>query len=93
MYHHLLRREDFACKNFISNTSRIEVAHSYAPIISIIPCSSMQKNVCPSYLCCSFNKRGSLELWEKFIELSRSIKVIQIHDIVSITGSRAAEFN
>ena len=42
--------------------------HSYVPIISIIPCLSMQKIVCPSYLLCNFHKRGSLELWERFTE-------------------------
>ena len=28
----------------------------------------MQKIVCPSYLFCSFNKRGTLEPWEEFTE-------------------------
>ena len=69
VYHHLLRCEDFAWKNFISNTSKIEIARSSSFICtyySIIPCSSLQKIVCPSYLYCNFHKRGSLELWEKF---------------------------
>ena len=66
VYHHLSRWEDFAWKNSISNTSKIEVAHSYVPLISTIPCSSTQKIACPSYLYCNFHKRGSLELCEKF---------------------------
>ena len=37
------------------------------------------------------HKRGSLELLEKFIEFSRSIKLIQIHETVLITGSITAE--
>ena len=63
----------------------------------------MQKIVCPNYLFCSFNKRGSLEPWEEFTEhqlgdecshrIPPSIKVIQLHEIVSITGSRTAESN
>ena len=28
----------------------------------------MENVVCPSYLFCTFHKRGSLELWEKFTD-------------------------
>ena len=35
------------------------------PNISVVPCSAMQKIVCPSYEFCDLHKRGLLELWEK----------------------------
>ena len=85
-------------------SKQLEVGHSYIPIISMIPCLFMQNIVCPSYLYCHCHKRGSL--WNSgkssqstnwmvntAIEISRSIKLIQIPELVSITGIRTAEFN
>ena len=57
-------------KKVISHTPKIEVAPTsfilYLFIISVIPCSDMQKIVCPRYLLCDFHKRDWLELLEKF---------------------------
>ena len=77
--------------------------HSYVLIISKIPCSAIQKIVCPSYLFCNFHKRGLLELWKKFtdwvvnaaIEFSRFYQTDTTgpNEIVLITGNRTAEFH
>lgn len=62
----------------------------YIPIISMIPYSAIQKNVCRSHLFRNFHKRGSLELWEKVyrtligIEFSRSIKLVLIQDLMKL---------
>ena len=64
----------------------------------------MQKIVCPCYLFCNFhlntvhwNSGKSAQITNRvvkaIIEYSRSIKLIQIHEIVLITWSRTAEFN
>ena len=72
----------------------------YIPVISMIPCSAIQK--CRSYLFRNFHKRGSLELWGKVyrtligIEFSRSIKLVLIQDLIKLVwelGVRTAEFN
>ena len=39
-----------------------EIKYRNHIIISIIPCSVMQKMLCPSYLFCNFPTHGSLEL-------------------------------
>ena len=85
---------------YTKNRSGSNFIHN-APIISVIPCSAMQIIVCP-VICfvISINevhwnswKSSQCTNWvvNAVIEFFRSIKLIQIHEIVLITGSITAE--